>query len=396
VERRLAQFREFREEMDRLISPRERLFAFVESIHRNREQLAHGGCPLGDLCSELHKEGGALAKKSAALFTEPMGWLEKQFRADGHEEDAQELSVHLFCAFQGLAAVAHAANDPDLVVMEVKRLKAALDKRRFGPWALVTGASSGIGKEFARQIAASGISLVLVARRDALLAELGHAISQEFDVQYRVLAMDLSQDGFMASLAEATHDIDIGLVVSNAGTGNPGEFLTLDRQLLQATLRLNTMAHLEITHHFGAKLAERHRGGFILVGAMGAEIGVPFMANDGGAKAYVHSLGEALHYEFKPQGVYVTVVQTAPTNTPVLAKFGFDPPTVPMKPMSVEQCVSEGLNALRENRSRIVPGRMNRIINALVPASVKRKMTAEIFRKMLANKPAPANARAQA
>jgi short-subunit dehydrogenase len=351
---------------------------------------------LGGLCSELHKEGGALAKKSAALFTEPMGWLEKQFRADGHEEDAQELSVHLFCAFQGLAAVAHAANDPDLVVMEVKRLKAALDKRRFGPWALVTGASSGIGKEFARQIAASGISLVLVARRDALLAELGHAISQEFDVQYRVLAMDLSQDGFMASLAEATHDIDIGLVVSNAGTGNPGEFLTLDRQLLQATLRLNTMAHLEITHHFGAKLAERHRGGFILVGAMGAEIVVPFMANDGGAKAYVHSLGEALHYEFKPQGVYVTVVQTAPTNTPVLAKFGFDPPTVPMKPMSVEQCVSEGLNALRENRSRIVPGRMNRIINALVPASVKRKMTAEIFRKMLANKPAPANARAQA
>jgi len=125
VERRLAQFREFREEMDRLSSPKERLFAFVESIHGNREQLARGGCPLGGLCSELHKEGGALAKKSAALFTEPMGWLEEQFRAAGHEheEDARELSAHLFCAFQGMAAVAHAANDPDLVVMEVKRLK---------------------------------------------------------------------------------------------------------------------------------------------------------------------------------------------------------------------------------------------------------------------------------
>jgi TetR/AcrR family transcriptional repressor of nem operon len=123
VERRLAQFREFREEMDRLSSPKERLFAFVESIHGNREQLARGGCPLGGLCSELHKEGGALAKKSAALFTEPMGWLEEQFRAAGHEEDARELSVRLFCAFQGMAAVAHAANDPDLVVMEVKRLK---------------------------------------------------------------------------------------------------------------------------------------------------------------------------------------------------------------------------------------------------------------------------------
>src|SRR6266568_4459388 len=118
VERRLAQFRELREEMDRLSSPKERLFAFVDSIHKNREQLARGGCPLGGLCSELHKEGGALAKKSAALFTEPMGWLEEQFRAAGHEEDGRELSAHLFCAFQGMAAVAHAADDPDSVVMQ--------------------------------------------------------------------------------------------------------------------------------------------------------------------------------------------------------------------------------------------------------------------------------------
>ena len=208
--------------------------------------------------------------------------------------------------------------------------------------------------------------------------------------------MDLSQEGFIAGLADATDDIDIGLVVSNAGTPNPGEFLKLDRQLLQATLRLNTMAHLDITHHFGAKLAERRRGGLILIGSVGAEIGVPFLANDGGAKAYIHSLVEALHYEFKPRGVYVTVVAPPLTNTAVLAKLGFDPRTMPMKPMSVEQCVSEGLNALRVNRSRIVPGRMNRIMNALVPASVKRTMTAKMLGKTLANKPAPASARAQA
>src|SRR5216683_3773414 len=155
------------------------------------------------------------------------------------------------------------------------KMAATIDRERFGPWALITGASSGIGKEFARQLAAAGINVVLVARRDALLAELGRAISQEFDVQYRALAMDLSQEGFIAGLADATHDIDIGLVVSNAGTGNSGEFLKLDRQLLQATLRLNTMAHLDITQHFGAKLTERRRGGLILVGAMGAENGVP-------------------------------------------------------------------------------------------------------------------------
>jgi uncharacterized protein len=272
----------------------------------------------------------------------------------------------------------------------------ALDKKRFGPWALVTGASSGIGKEFARQIAASGINVMLVARRDALLGDLGRAIAQEFDVQYRALAMDLSQEGFIAELADATHDIDIGLVVSNAGTGNSGEFLRLDRQLLQATLRLNTMAHLDITHYFGAKIAERRRGGIILVGAMGAENGVPFMANDGAAKAYVHSLGEALQYEFKPLGVYVTVLAAGFTNTAVLEKFGLDPKSLPMKPMSVEQCVSEGLSGLLKNRSRIVPGRLNRIMNALVPASFARKIEADILGKGLARKPAPANARAEA
>ncbi|HEY1401410.1 MAG TPA: SDR family NAD(P)-dependent oxidoreductase [Terriglobales bacterium] len=275
-------------------------------------------------------------------------------------------------------------------------MKASLDKQQFGPWALVTGASSGIGAEFARRIAASGINVVLVARRGALLNEVGRQITRDFGVQFRPLAMDLSQEGFIVGLADATHDLDIGLVVSNAGTPNPGEFLKLDRQLLQATLRLNTMAHLDIAHHFGAKLAERRRGGLILIGSVGAEIGVPFLANDGGAKAYIHSLGEALHYEFKPLGVYVTVVPPPLTNTPVLAKLGFDPRTMPMKPLSVEQCVSEGLNALRENRSRIVPGRLNRFMDAFVPAFVKRTMTAKMLGKALRNRTAAVSARVEA
>jgi short-subunit dehydrogenase len=274
-------------------------------------------------------------------------------------------------------------------------MKTQIDKERFGPWALVTGASSGIGKEFARQLAASGLNVVLVARRESLLDEVGQGLAKDFNVQYRTVVADLSQEGFLDKLAEATNDLDIGLVVSNAGTPNPGEFLKLDRQLLQATLRLNTMAHLDIAHHFGAKLAERRRGGLILVGAMGAENGIPCIANDGAAKAYVHSLGEALHYEFKPLGVYVTVLAAGFTNTEVLEKFGFDPKTMPMKPMSVEQCVSEGLSGLLKNRSRIIPGRLNRIMNALVPASLARKMEADLIGKALASTPAPAIARAE-
>jgi short-subunit dehydrogenase len=146
-------------------------------------------------------------------------------------------------------------------------MRLALDKKRFGPWALVTGASSGIGKEFARQIAASGINVVLVARRESLLDEVGQGLAKGFNVQYRNVVADLSQEGFLDKLAEVTNDLDIGHVVSNAGTGNPGEFLKLDRQLHQTTLRISTMAHLDITHHFGAKLAKRGRGGLMLAGA---------------------------------------------------------------------------------------------------------------------------------
>src|SRR5712692_9239307 len=265
-------------------------------------------------------------------------------------------------------------------------MRAALDKERFGPWALVTGASSGIGKEFARQIAASGINIVLVARREDLLKEVGVEFSKRYGVEHRVVVLDVSREDFIGQLASATDDLDIGLVVSNAGTGNPGGFLKLDRQLLQATLRLSTMAHLDITHHFGSKLAKRRRGGIVLAGAMGAENGVPLMANDGAAKAYVHRLGEALHYEFKPFGVCVTVLAAGFTDTAVLEKFGLDPKTKPLKPMSVEQCVSEALNGLRKNRSKVVPGRLNRIMNALVPASLARKMEADMIGKALASR----------
>src|SRR5579864_8872353 len=277
-----------------------------------------------------------------------------------------------------------------------KKMKAVLDKERFGPWALVTGASSGIGKEFARQIAASGINIVLVARREDLLKEVGAEFSKRYGVEHRVVVLDVSREDFMGQLASATDDLNIGLVISNAGTGNPGEFLKFDRQFLQATLRLSAMAHLDITHHFGAKLAERRRGGIILAGAMGAENGVPLMANDGAAKAYVHSLGEALHYELKPLGVCVTVLAAGFTDTAVIGKFGLDPKTMPMKPMSVEQCVSEALDGLRKNRSRVVPGRLNRIMNALVPASLARKLEADLLGKGLASKSALANGRAEA
>src|ERR1700681_4049204 len=146
-----------------------------------------------------------------------------------------------------------------------EKMTVALDKKRFGPWALVTGASSGIGKEFAQQIAASGIKIVLVARREDLLKEVGVEFSKRYGMEHRVVVLDVSREDFIRQLATATYDLDMGLVVSNARPGKPGEFWKLDRQLLEEALRLNSMSHLDIARYFGGKLAERRRGGLILV-----------------------------------------------------------------------------------------------------------------------------------
>ena len=123
VEQRLLEFRALREQWDRAGSPKERLQACVENTLENRDVLARGGCPFGTLCSELHKEGGRLAEKSTALFGEPLAWIEDQFRADGHGDDARGLAIHLFSALQGVGVLAHGSRELELVEMETRRLQ---------------------------------------------------------------------------------------------------------------------------------------------------------------------------------------------------------------------------------------------------------------------------------
>jgi short-subunit dehydrogenase len=258
---------------------------------------------------------------------------------------------------------------------------ASIDREIFGPWAIVTGASSGIGKEFSRQLAANGLNTVLVSRRLELLDELGKNLEGEFGAKCRAVKADLGAEDFIGIVKEATQDLDIGLVVSNAGTGNPGAFIKNKRDDLLTDVRLSVTAHLELCHHFAPLLVKRGRGGILLVGAMGASHGVPYMANSGAAKAYVYSLGQALHFELKHQGVHVTVLTPGFVDTAVIPKLLEDPGALPMKPMSAERCVSEGLEALQANRAAYIPGVLNRIMNRLVPLSVSQRMEAKMLKK---------------
>jgi short-subunit dehydrogenase len=255
----------------------------------------------------------------------------------------------------------------------------SISAQQFGPWAVVTGASSGIGREFAHQLAASGINVVLVARRLTTLENLSAALTRRYGVDCRAVGVDLSDPGALTPIAEATADLDVGLLVSNAGVALLAAFVDSDLEAQRATLRLNTAAHLGLTHYFGQRLVQRGRGGIVLVSALGAVHGVPYMANTAATKAYVASLGAGLHAEFAKHGVHLTVLHPGPTRTPVMAELGLDPGKMPIPPMMPDQCVREALRALVRNKARCIPGRVNRVTAALVPPALTRSMMARML-----------------
>ena len=123
VELRLSRFRRLLQEFDQADDPRERLCAFVQVKIKNREELARSGCPVGTLCSELHKDGGPVARKSTALLATALAWMEEQFKALGKGAESGSLAVHLLSATQGVSLLAHTFHDPALIEMEAARLK---------------------------------------------------------------------------------------------------------------------------------------------------------------------------------------------------------------------------------------------------------------------------------
>lgn len=259
-----------------------------------------------------------------------------------------------------------------------------IDRQTYGPWALVTGASSGIGAEFARQIAASGINVVLVARSQQRLRDVADSLRRVHHVETRTLSLDLSQDGTLARIAEATDDLDVGLVVSNAGGGKPGPFVSLPLAGLREIVQLNVITHLELAHHFGRRLSARRGGGLVLVSAAAGAGGLPYMANDSATKAYPMSLGEALHDELKSAGVDVTVLVPVLVTTPVVERIGLEAIDLPVDAISPEEAVDEALSALLERR----PTTLDRERLAPLFAEMRDVVSTAIAKRLAAARPA--------
>jgi short-subunit dehydrogenase len=188
---------------------------------------------------------------------------------------------------------------------------------RYGPWAVITGASEGTGREFARQLAAAGISLLLVARRQAALDALAEELKSEFGVDARTASIDLSLPDAGTQIAQAAEGLEIGLYIANAGADpHSSKFLDLDIATWRDLTQRNAVTTMECCHHFGRAMRERGRGGIILVNSFACYNGADFMAIYSASKAFQLCLGDALWSELKPHGVDVLSLVLSRTDTP--------------------------------------------------------------------------------
>ena len=240
--------------------------------------------------------------------------------------------------------------------------------------AVVTGASAGLGEEFARQLSAKGHRLVLVARRKERLDQLAKRLGNA-----RAVEADLSEPGAAARLMTDlnTHGETVDLLVNNAGFGLAGKFAALDGERQREMVDLNCGALTELAHAVLPGMIERRSGGILNVASTAAFQPGPGMAVYFATKAYVLSFSEALHDEAKPHGVKVSCLCPGPTRTEFRQVSGFNPKG-PASKQSADTAtvVRAGLEGLDKNRAVVVPGLANKIIsqvNRIFPRAVMRR-----------------------
>jgi short-subunit dehydrogenase len=242
-----------------------------------------------------------------------------------------------------------------------------IDARRYGPWALVAGASEGIGAAFARELAASGLSVVAVARRTGPLDELAASLP----TPCRTVAADLATDDGVDALFAATADLDVGLVVANAAYVPIGAYLGRDESDLRRAVDLNCTAAVRLAHHYLPAMVARRAGGLVIVSSLAGAQGTPGIATYAATKAFGAVLAEGLWAEMRGYGVDVLACTPGAVSTPGLAanKPRRTPGTV-----TPDVVARSALRALG-HRPRTVPGALMKV-SALLTGRVLGRRTA--------------------
>lgn len=254
-----------------------------------------------------------------------------------------------------------------------------------GKWALITGASGGLGAEFARQLAQRGAHVVLVARQAEPMRALAQTLQERFGIRTRVEALDLCADSAVERLKANLDDagIAIDVLINNAGFGLFGEFVDQPLTRIDAMLTLNVRSLTALTHVFAADMVRRRNGYILLTASIGAFQATPLYAAYSASKAYVLLLGEALHEELRPRGVTVTVLSPGVSATGFFSVAGQTPTPYQRRLMMSPEAVARiGLDALMRGRASVVSGWTNACIawcNRLVPRAIQRKVARRLM-----------------
>jgi uncharacterized protein len=250
----------------------------------------------------------------------------------------------------------------------------------YGPVAVVTGASDGIGRAIALRLADAGFGLTIVARRKALLDQLANDLEKRSGLAPQVISADLSLRDEVARVDRETRDREVGLLVAAAGFGTSGPFIENNLADELSMIDVNCGALAQLTHIFGRRFAAQERGGIVLMSSLVAFQGVPRAANYAATKAYVQSLAEGLHQELKPLGV--DVLAAAPG--PVLSGFGLRAGMAMSSGQTPDE-VARGTLDMLGRRTTVRPGFLAKALEASLmplPRSARIAMMARVMASM--------------
>lgn len=259
-----------------------------------------------------------------------------------------------------------------------------IDTNHYGPWAVIAGGSEGVGSAFADSLAQAGIDLVLIARKSGPLEETANKV-RAHGVQVRTLSLDLLLPDAVAQIRQVTDDLEIGLLIFNAGANSYGhEFVTSELDKVQGVIDLNITRQLELAQHFGAKMKERGRGGIMLLGSLAGYMGSEQQSIYGAAKAFSRVFAEGLWLELKPFGVHVVELVLGVTRTPAMERAGlrFDIPGLNVA--EAEDVAREGLDHLADGPVWIAGGNYKAVQQRSgFPRDVMVQAAADGMRKLL-------------
>jgi short-subunit dehydrogenase len=260
---------------------------------------------------------------------------------------------------------------------------------KYGPWALVAGASDGLGAAFATGLAERGVNVVLLARRQEVLDRLATEIESRTSAQTRTLAIDLARPDAATAIADATGDLEVGFLVYCAGADpNYQPFLSNSIAAAEAMVQRNCMVPMQLCHHFAATMVQRGSGGIVIFGSGAGLVGGPNMVAYGASKAFDMVFTEALWSELHDKGVDVLGLILGKTDTPALRELEHSrgrinsPDEVPPGAAAVDDVIAEAFENL-SNGPTWFAGEAMRAAEQLT-SSLTRKQTVELFAQMAA------------